>query len=175
MTTSPFVGILKQIQDGVSPETFVGDLVLVAVDSYGYTDSTRRSYCRNGIDKGTFLMITKAHVLPNNTRSNMRNAVTFEVLYKDSAIWLTPDNLLKVTPNNTLNGATIVITGALSYTRDIYKMIIECCGGKFSNSLSKSTDYLICGESVGATKMNKAKAFGTKLLTEKAFNAMVVV
>jgi NAD-dependent DNA ligase len=172
MTTSPFIGIHQQIKTGTNPQTFVGDLVLVSDHMSGYRDAHRSRYMCE-VPKNTFLMIIKAQSFSETL--SRRATASFEVLYRDQAVWVDASHLVKVTPNDTLGGKTFVITGSLMYTRDIYKSVIECCGGKFSNTLSKSTDYLICGENVGATKMNKAKTYGTKMLTEKAFNAMVVV
>jgi DNA ligase (NAD+) len=70
-------------------------------------------------------------------------------------------------------GMAICITGALSKKRDEYIKIIEDNGGKFINSISKKTNYLLIGENVGAVKTNKAKECGTKVITEEEFNQMI--
>ncbi|MFH2036940.1 MAG: NAD-dependent DNA ligase LigA, partial [Candidatus Zixiibacteriota bacterium] len=46
-----------------------------------------------------------------------------------------------------LSGKTFVITGTLSKPRGYYKKIIEDAGGKVSGAVSKSTDYLLAGDS----------------------------
>jgi BRCT domain type II-containing protein len=46
---------------------------------------------------------------------------------------------------------------------------IEANGGTFHKTVRSNTDYLITGDKIGATKLNKAKACGTKILTEKTF------
>ena len=52
-----------------------------------------------------------------------------------------------VNEGNTLTGRTIVVTGKLeSFTRDSINAKIESLGAKAGSSVSKNTDYLICGE-----------------------------
>jgi DNA ligase (NAD+) len=65
-------------------------------------------------------------------------------------------------------GRTFVITGTLSKPRDHFKALIESNGGKASDSVSKKTDYLLCGEDAG-TKLEKAKTLGVKILDEAEF------
>ena len=67
---------------------------------------------------------------------------------------------------------TFVITGTLSQKREFYQERIESLGGKVSNSVSKKTDYLLCGEDAGS-KLTKAQELGTKILDENAFNALI--
>ena len=68
-----------------------------------------------------------------------------------------------------LAGLTFVITGTLSsFSRDEAKEAIENRGGKVTSSVSKNTDYLICGESPGS-KLDNAKRLGVKILDEDAF------
>ena len=62
-------------------------------------------------------------------------------------------------------GKTFVITGTLSKPRDHFKKLIENAGGKVVSSVSKSTDYLLAGESPGS-KLDKAKSFGINIIDE---------
>lgn len=39
--------------------------------------------------------------------------------------------------------------------------------------MSGNTDYLVCGEKVGATKLEKAKRLGVTLFTEAEYLALV--
>ena len=50
---------------------------------------------------------------------------------------------------------------------------IELLGGKFQKSISKTTDFLVIGEKVGATKIEKAKKLGVKILEEDDFLEML--
>lgn len=65
-----------------------------------------------------------------------------------------------------LLGLTFVITGTLStMTRTDAAELIEKNGGKVSGSVSKKTDYLVCGENAGS-KLEKANTLGVKVISE---------
>lgn len=69
-----------------------------------------------------------------------------------------------------LNGKNFVITGVLnSMPREQAVEKIEKLGGKFQKTISKTTDFLIIGEKVGATKILKAEKLGVKILNEDIF------
>ena len=66
-------------------------------------------------------------------------------------------------------GLNFVITGSFSsFKRNEISELIEKEGGKVSGSVSKKTDYLICGEAPGS-KLEKAKELGIKILNEEDF------
>lgn len=65
-----------------------------------------------------------------------------------------------------------VITGTLeTYTRDELKEIIDSCGGKTAESVSKNTDAVIVGENPGS-KYDKALELGVKILRESDLEKM---
>ncbi|MCB2231345.1 NAD-dependent DNA ligase LigA [bacterium] len=70
------------------------------------------------------------------------------------------------------SGKTFVITGTLSRPRSHFKNLIEQHGGKVTGSVSKSTDYLLCGEDPGS-KLDKANKLGVAVLTENTFTEMI--
>lgn len=66
-------------------------------------------------------------------------------------------------------GKVFVITGSLrGMTREEAKRLIQAKGGVFGSSVSKSTDYLVVGESPGS-KLEKARALGIKIIGEEEF------
>ncbi len=68
--------------------------------------------------------------------------------------------------SNILTNKTLVITGTLpTLKRQEAEKIIKKAGGKISSSISKNTDYLLCGEKAGS-KLEKAQKLGVKILTE---------
>lgn len=68
-----------------------------------------------------------------------------------------------------LAGKTLVVTGTLKgYSRSEIEKLIKDLGGKVASSVSKKTDYLVCGEDVGS-KLEKAKELGVEVLTESQF------
>jgi DNA ligase (NAD+) len=69
-------------------------------------------------------------------------------------------------------GKTFVITGTLSQPRPEFQKIIEANGGKVSGSISKNTNYLLCGENAGS-KRDKAESLGVKILSEEELQNMI--
>lgn len=68
--------------------------------------------------------------------------------------------------DSTFSGKTFVITGTLpTMSRNDAAAYIEERGGKVSGSVSKKTDYLVCGEAAGS-KLDKAKALGVPVISE---------
>ena len=66
-----------------------------------------------------------------------------------------------------LVGKAFVITGSLeSMSRDEAADRIRTLGGTFQTSVAKDTTYLVAGGKVGASKLTKAKAYGTKIIDE---------
>lgn len=66
-----------------------------------------------------------------------------------------------------LVGKSFVITGSLSsMSRDEAAEDIRNLGGTFQTSVVKDTTYLVVGGKVGASKLNKAKSYGTTIINE---------
>ncbi len=69
----------------------------------------------------------------------------------------------------TMDGLTVVVTGALSgFSRDGAKEAILVRGGKAAGSVSKSTDYVVVGANPGS-KEAKARELGRPILDEAGF------
>jgi len=64
-----------------------------------------------------------------------------------------------------LDGLTFVITGTLSRPRDAVKREIESAGGRVSSSVSKKTNFLLCGEDPGS-KRDNAEKLGVRIIGE---------
>lgn len=70
----------------------------------------------------------------------------------------------------TLAGKNFVVTGTLeTMSRDEAADSIRARGGGFQTSVAKDTTYLVAGGSVGASKLKKAKSYGTAVIDEAAF------
>lgn len=75
--------------------------------------------------------------------------------------------------SNKLKGKTFVITGTLdSMGREEAKARIKQLGGMTSESVSKSTDYVIAGRDPGS-KLAKAEKLGVRILDEQDFLALL--
>lgn len=71
-----------------------------------------------------------------------------------------------------LAGMTFVITGTLSMSREDAEAKIRALGGSATGSVSKSTSYVIVGESPGS-KAAAALKLGVKTLSEKEFLKLI--
>lgn len=69
-----------------------------------------------------------------------------------------------------LNGQSIVISGTFQqHTREEYKKMIELYGGKNVSSISKKTSFILAGENMGPSKLEKAKALNIPIINEDLF------
>jgi DNA ligase (NAD+) len=72
-----------------------------------------------------------------------------------------------------LDGKTLVLTGTLpSLSREQATRLIRLAGGKVVNSVSKSTDYVIAGDSPGS-KLAKAEELGTDVIDERRLRKLI--
>lgn len=73
-----------------------------------------------------------------------------------------------------LVGQNFVVTGTLeTMGRDEAADKIRQQGGTFQTSVAKDTTYLVAGGNVGASKLEKAKKYGTKIIDEQALLALL--
>lgn len=71
------------------------------------------------------------------------------------------------------DGMTVVVTGTLSVSRDVFKAELVQNGAKMTGSVSKNTSILVIGDNVGQAKITKAKALGTTVITEEVARQMM--
>lgn len=77
------------------------------------------------------------------------------------------------TKRNPFTGCTVVATGKLEhFTRSGINDKIISIGAKAGSSVTRKTDYLICGEKPGS-KLAKARELGIPVLTEQEFLDMI--
>lgn len=75
----------------------------------------------------------------------------------------------QVQGNRELNGLSFVVTGTLpNMSRKEIEKHIEERGGQAKSSVSKKTDYVICGEEAGS-KRDKAEKLGVPILSEEEY------
>ena len=87
-----------------------------------------------------------------------------ELLDKFTAVGVSP---VYVQASGKLKDVTFVITGSLeAMSRDEAADKIRALGGVFQTAVAKDTDYLVVGGKVGASKLDKARKYGTKIINE---------
>ena len=73
-----------------------------------------------------------------------------------------------------LAGKSIVISGVFNkHSRDEYKTMIEQHGGKNVSSISSKTSFILAGDNMGPSKLEKATKLGVQILSEDDFLSMI--
>jgi DNA ligase (NAD+) len=73
-----------------------------------------------------------------------------------------------------LAGLNIIISGTFEkHSRDELKKLIEQHGGKNVGSISKKTNYLLAGENIGPSKLEKVEKLGIPMISEDDFVKMI--
>jgi DNA ligase (NAD+) len=89
---------------------------------------------------------------------------------------LRPTPLVSETPSieSPIAHKGIVFTGKLtSGSRSDLQARARALGARVQTAVSKTTDYLVCGEKVGAKKIAKADALGVNVLSEAEYMALI--
>jgi len=78
------------------------------------------------------------------------------------------------TAGDALAGKSIVISGVFQHhSRDEYKALIEQHGGKNVGSISSKTSFILAGDNMGPSKLQKAERLGIPIVGEDEFLAMI--
>lgn len=76
-------------------------------------------------------------------------------------------------PNKKVFDKRFVFTGEFDSPRDSLSNHVLSLGGRITTAVSGKTDYLVAGTEPGPSKIQKAKSFGIKILTEEKFLEMI--
>ena len=78
------------------------------------------------------------------------------------------------TVGDALSGKSIVISGVFAHhSRDEYKTLIEQHGGKNVGSISSKTSFILAGDNMGPSKLQKAEKLGIPIINEEEFLEMI--
>ncbi|MNJ97663.1 DNA ligase [compost metagenome] len=79
-----------------------------------------------------------------------------------------------VAVSDKLNGKTFVISGVFEkFSRDELKNLIEENGGKILSSISAKLDFLVAGDNMGPSKLEKATKLNIKLISEDELELLI--
>ena len=80
----------------------------------------------------------------------------------------------KQAQSDKLAGQSIVISGVFQHhSRDEYKALIEQHGGKNVGSISGKTTFILAGDNMGPSKLEKARKLGVRIVGEDEFLQMI--
>ena len=90
------------------------------------------------------------------------------------AVGLTFTAIQKESLGDGLTGKTMVISGVFAkHSRDEIKVMIEAHGGKVGSGVTGKTDYLVAGDGIGPSKLEKATQLGVNIIDEDTFLTMI--
>lgn len=108
-----------------------------------------------------------------NFFSNETNRTLIQRL-KDAGLTLQRSEEERADYTDKLSGLSIVISGVFThYSRDEYKAMIEKNGGKNVSSISAKTSFILVGENMGPSKLDKANKLGIKIINEEEFLKLI--
>lgn len=115
-------------------------------------------------------------VIANSILSYFRNPTNREIVERLRACGLQMSIVSdEAAPaSNVLEGKSIVISGVFQHhSRDEYKALIERHGGKNVSSISGKTSFILAGENMGPSKLEKAEKLGVAIVDEDTFLKMI--
>ena len=115
-------------------------------------------------------------VIANSILSYFRNPTNREIVERLRACGLQMSIVSDeaVPASNVLEGKSIVISGVFQHhSRDEYKALIERHGGKNVGSISGKTSFILAGENMGPSKLEKAEKLGIAIVDEDTFLKMI--
>jgi DNA ligase (NAD+) len=75
--------------------------------------------------------------------------------------------------SDVLAGNSFVVSGVFEMPRNDLKKLIEDNGGKVSSAISAKTSYVVAGDKMGPSKLEKATSLGVTLISEAQFLEML--
>ena len=80
----------------------------------------------------------------------------------------------KIVEGASLKGLSFVISGVFStFSREELKEKIEANGGKISSSVSSKLNYLVAGDNMGPSKLQKATELGIKIISDEELFTLI--
>ena len=78
------------------------------------------------------------------------------------------------TTTTKLSGKSVVVSGVFTqHSRDEYKLLIEQNGGKNVGSISSKTSFVLAGDNMGPSKLEKAQKLNIPIINEAEFLKMI--
>ncbi|MEG2514144.1 MAG: helix-hairpin-helix domain-containing protein, partial [Bacteroidaceae bacterium] len=94
---------------------------------------------------------------------------------KAAGLQMKAEEIDKSNYSDKLAGLSIVISGVFTHhSRDEYKEMIEINGGKNVGSLSAKTSFILAGDNMGPSKLEKAEKLGIRIINEEDFLKLIM-
>jgi DNA ligase (NAD+) len=79
----------------------------------------------------------------------------------------------EVASHGPLVGKSFCVTGVLSRKREDVHALLRAAGATVHDGVKKDTTYLVAGDKTGKSKLDQAKKYGTKVISEAEMDALV--
>ena len=113
-------------------------------------------------------------VIASSVRSFFTDETNCDLVQRLSEAGLQMKNEVQILESSLLEGKSIVISGTFEkHSRDEYKVLIEKNGGKNVSSISKKTSFILAGDNMGPSKLEKANKLGIQLMNESDFLILI--
>lgn len=115
-------------------------------------------------------------VIAKSVMTYFRNPVTMQIMerLRGYGLQMALSEEQMSSSSDKLAGKSIVISGVFAHhSRDEYKQIIEQNGGKNVGSISGKTSFILAGDNMGPTKLQKAEKLGIPIIDEDTFLKMI--
>jgi DNA ligase (NAD+) len=84
-----------------------------------------------------------------------------------------PQPRAEVVTEGPLLGKSFCVTGVLSRKREDIHAELRAAGARVDDGVKKDTTYLVAGDKTGKTKLDQAKKYGTRVLTEAEMESLL--
>jgi DNA ligase (NAD+) len=85
----------------------------------------------------------------------------------------TPEPRAVVATSGPLLGKSFCVTGVLSKKREDVHADLRAAGATIFDSVKKGTSYLVAGDKTGKSKLDQAKKFGTRVISETEMQSLI--
>jgi DNA ligase (NAD+) len=93
---------------------------------------------------------------------------------KQAGLNFESSSIEKIQEGENLKGLSFVISGVFSnFSREEIKEKIEANGGKISSSISSKLNYLVAGDNMGPSKLQKATELGIKIISDEELFTLI--
>lgn len=106
--------------------------------------------------------------------ANAKNVAYIERLQNYGLCFQMEETIIKEPSSNRFEEKTFVVSGSFEqFSRDELKNSIEDNGGKVVSSISKKLDYLVAGDKMGPSKLEKAQNLAITIISEQEYLSMI--
>lgn len=106
--------------------------------------------------------------------ANAKNVAYIERLQNYGLCFHVEETVIREPSSNRFEEKTFVVSGSFEqFSRDELKNSIEDNGGKVVSSISKKLDYLVAGDKMGPSKLEKAQKLAITIISEQEYLSLI--